>query len=415
LPGCGKAKVDQSGTEEPWQGVITLWDFPRWPDKSGSRFGWIEGKIKEFEKDNPGVFIHLRRLKWDFGHIELRAAAAAGTAPDIAPVGADYDFISGGFLEPVDEYFSPEELAKLEPRAVEAVKYNERIYGFPWFMTTYGLFVNKEVFEAKDVAIPENGQWTYEEFVSALQKVTSDGKNKRYGFNLFLSPGNYQGWGFLTMDGARLFDEYGNFALNSPEGVSALTKLADLATKYQVVPSAEFGNLEENKVWSDFCEKQKIAVYPAGPWAIKVLRDRQKSGQGFEFDILHYPKGSKDPAAFSQVAAYGIFKQHDERKKAMCAKFLKFITSEDEQVSLSEYGVFPVYVQALEKVAEDPMMKRMKEILDNAENLPKVKNWHRVDEELTAQIRLALLSKKTAAEALEDAEKNIRAILAGTN
>lgn len=418
LTGCGgKYKQQKEGSDDLWQGVITLWDFPRWPDNNGNRFGWIETKIKEFEKAHPGVFIHLRPLKWEYGHIELRAAAAAGTYPDIAPIGADYDFIANGYFEPVDEYFTPEELKKYEPRAIEAVTYKERIYGFPWFITTYGLFINSEIFKANNAPIPENGLWTYDEFVSALQKVTfnQDKRDTNYGFNLFLSPGSYQVWGFLTMDGAKIFDKQGNFVLNSPEGVSALTKLVDLATKYQVAPSEEFGNLEETRVWDDFCEKQKIAVYPTGPWAIKVLNDRYKSGKGFEFDLTHYPKGEKNASAFASVSAYAIFKQQNERKKALCAEFLKYITSENEQAALANYGVFPVYTQALEKSIANPLMKRMKEILDTAENPPKVKNWHKIEEVLTTQIRLALLSQKSPSEALEDAEKIINAILAGSN
>ena len=173
LTGChnGKKKTKE-GSEETWQGVITVWDFPRWPDKNGNRFGWIEKKIKEFEEAHPGVFVHLRPLKWEYGLIELRAAAAAGTYPDIAPVASGYDFIYEGYLEPVDEYFSPNELERYESRAIDAVTYRGRIYGFPWFMTTYGLFINKEIFKAKNVTIPKSGSWAYDEFVSALQKVT---------------------------------------------------------------------------------------------------------------------------------------------------------------------------------------------------------------------------------------------------
>jgi len=412
LTGCGDEKKQQADkSEDLWQGVITLWDFPRWPDQNGNRFGWIESKIREFEKAHPGVFIHLRPLKWEYGYVELRAAAAAGTYPDIAPIGADYDFISKGHLEPVDEYLTPEELEKYEPRAIEAVTYNGRIYGFPWFITTYGHFINSEIFKAKNAPIPENGIWTYDEFVSALQKVVDKNKKGNYGFNLFLSPGSFQVWGFLTMDGAEIFNEQGNFVLNSPEGVSALTKLVDLATKYQVAPLEEFGNLEETKVWGDFCEKQRIAVYPAGPWAIKILRDMHKSGKGFEFDIAHYPRGKGNGTPIALVSGYGIFKQQDEKKKDLCAKFLKYITSEGEQEVLANYGVFPVYKNALENSIEDPLMKRMKEILDTAKNQPKIKNWYKIDEELTAQIRLALLSQKTPSQALEDAEKAINAIL----
>ncbi|MDD4568544.1 MAG: sugar ABC transporter substrate-binding protein [Tepidanaerobacteraceae bacterium] len=416
--GCSVEKNAESDPEDVWQGIITLWDFPRWPDKSGNRFVWIEKKIKEFEKAHPGVFIHLRPLKWGYGLIELRAAAAAGTYPDIAPLVSQNDFILEGYLEPVDEFFKPDDLKKYEPRAIEAVTYQGQIYGFPWFMTTYGLFLNKDIFNARNATLPQNGSWSYDEFVQALQKVTYDknvdGKIDYYGFNLFLSPASYQIWAFLTMDGAKIFDEQNNFMLNTPEGVSALTKLVNLEAKYKLVPTEEYGTLEETKVWDDFCEKQKIAVYPAGPWAIKVLRDRYDSGNGFEFDLVNYPKGESNPSGFVLVSGYAIFKQENEAKKAICADFLKFITSEDEQGELDKYSVFPVYTELVEKTINDPLMKRMKEILDTSVNLPKIRNWNKIDEEVIAQIRLALLSQKSPSEALEDAAKAVEIILAGS-
>lgn len=414
LSGCSFIKEDKNVSEsEKWQGVIVLWDFPRWPDKNGDRFGWIEEKITQFEKSHPGVFIQLRRLKWEYGMIELRAAAASGTHPDIAPVASDLGFIAGGYLESVKEFFTPEELKEYEPKALEAVSYNGEIYGFPWFITTYGLFLNKDVFSARNAQVPEKGTWTYDEFVQALQKVSydknHDGKNDYFGFNVFLSPGSYQIWPFLTMDGANIFDDKGNFVLNSPEGILALTRMVDLEAKYKVTPE-EYGTLAEKEVWGDFVEKNKIAVYPAGPWAIKILSDLKKEGKGFDFEIAHYPKGDSFPTGISLVSGYGIFRQEDQQKKAMCIEFLKYITSEKEQEALIDYGVFPAMTKVSNRVIKDPHMLKMKEILDTSAVLPKIKNWHTVDEIITTQIRQALISKKTPAEALEDAQEEIQKI-----
>ena len=125
------------------------------------------------------------------------------------------------------------------------------------------------------------------------------------------------------------------------------------------VPHDEYGTLEETQVWSDFCEN-KIAVYPTGPWAINILNKRYKSGEGFEFDLVHYPKGRSMASPFVLVSGYGIFKQQDSEKKELCAKFLKNITSEKEQKALAEYGVFPVYLEEPGKIIKDPMIKRMK-------------------------------------------------------
>jgi len=385
--------------EEPWQGVITLWDFPRWPYNGQNRFGWIEKKISEFEKAYPGVFINLTKLKWEYGMVELRAAASSGIAPDIAPVGADFDFISKGYLEPIDEYLTKEKLELYDPRAIESVTYQNRVYGFPWFITTNALLINKDIFSNRNVKIPIDGIWTYEEFVQALQKLTydknKDGKPDSYGFNFYLYPGSTQLWPFLTMDGAEIFNDNGEFDLNSPQGVSALTKLVELESKYKVVPQGKFGSDDENEVWGDFAEKKTIAVYPAGPWAVKILNERKKSGEGFEFDIAFYPKGQMQAQSFATVCGYGIFKQENSKKRAVCAEFLEFITSEKEQDELKEYGVFPVLRQSQLKLTEDENMKKMLKILDSAVLFPRVENWPKIDEILTSEIRLALLGKKT--------------------
>lgn len=415
ISGCSINNASsQKLEEESWEGVITLWDFPRWPYSGGSRFGWIEKKISEFEKGHPGIFINLTKLKWEYGIVELMAAASSGIAPDIAPIGANFDFISAGYLEPVDEYLTPESHSLYDSRAIESVTYQNRVYGFPWFITTNALLINKEAFNKRNVQIPSEGIWTYEEFVQALSKLTY-GKNKNakpdhYGFNFYLYPGSTQVWPFLTMDGAQIFNEYGKFDLNSSAGISALTKLVELGTKYKVVPQGKYGLSDENEVWGDFAEKQNIAVYPAGPWAIKILNERLKSGQGFEFDVAFYPKGSATSKNFATVCAYGIFKQEDPKKKALCAEFLKFITSEKEQNELKEYGVFPALLKSQQKLADDPNMKKMLQVLDSAVLFPKVPNWSKIDEIVTTEIRLALLGQKSPEKALNDAASQVAKI-----
>lgn len=401
LISCSFSEVKEKEEKPPWQGVINLWDFPRWPDSTGNRYSWIENKISEFEKANPGVFIHLRRLKWEYGMIELRAAIATGIGPDIAPIGADFDFISEGYLEPLDGFFTQKKIQEYHPKALEAVTYNERIYGYPWFMTTNALFLNKNLFEKRDVKPPIDGKWGYGDFAEAMAHLTydenNDGKKDYFGFNFFLSPGNYQAWGFLTMDGARVFDEEGNFTLNCPEGISALTKLLDLSKKYDATPE-DYGFAEEKKVWGDFSEEKKLAVYPAGPWAINLL--------DFDFDIAMYPDGDSEAISTALVSAYGILKQEDEEKKKICEKFLQFITSEEEQEVLSSYGVFPVYNKILDNIS-DAKIFRLKSILESSVLLPRIKNFYKIDDILITKLRLVFMGKKTPQEALADAALEI--------
>ncbi len=85
--------------------------------------------------------------------------------------------------------------------------------------------------------------------------------------------------------------------------------------------------------------------------------------------------------------------------------------SEKEQEALADYGVFPVYVVSQNKLLEDdPHMLKMKEILDFSQSPPKLKNWHKIDEILISHVRLALMGKKTAEQALADVARDIEVI-----
>ena len=203
-----------------WTGVITLWDYPRLDIRTGTRFGWIKSKIRQFEKQNPGVYIELRELDWNEGPSFLKAAAKIGANPDIAPIGSDYFFISGGYLEGLDGYISLEERADFISSILDTAMYNGKTYGIPWMMTGYTMLLNTDIFSERNVSLPENGEWTYEQFVEALKQLTYNGV---YGFNSFIEPGYYNTFGIIMCDGAQIIDDTtGRYIFNTPEAVSGL-------------------------------------------------------------------------------------------------------------------------------------------------------------------------------------------------
>lgn len=395
--------------------VITLWDFPRWESENNSRFGWIEKKIKEFEKAHPGVYIYLKKLKWEYGMFEIKAACQAGINPDIAPVAGEYDLILRGYVEPVDEFFTKEELEKYDERALEALRVNGRLYGFPWFLTTYGMFINKDLFEERKLSFPPEGGWTFQKFMDTAIKLTWDkNRDKKvdyYGFDYVLKPGNYGFWGLLTMDGARFFDNEGNFILNSKEGLSALKKLSEAFQKNVIFPP-EAGDRDEKRLWGNFTEKKKVAMTFMSNWAIPLLEKKKNEGSGFNFELLPYPGGESQAHSFAVTSGYAILKQNDERKKKLCGEFLKFITSEKEQENLLKYGVLPAIKSVQEKaVSENEFYKKSKELLTSAEFLPKVRNWQEIENIINTELLLCIKGKKTPEKALQDMGKNISGIV----
>ncbi|KXG74644.1 ABC transporter substrate-binding protein [Thermotalea metallivorans] len=405
---------DPMKKEVAWKGVITLWDYPRLDVTNGSRYGWIISKIKQFERENPGVFIELKPMDWKTGPVELDTAIQMKMYPDIAPVATDFSVIDRDVLEPVDEYLTREELEDYKVQALNAVRYKGKTWGFPWMMTTYTMLLNLDLFHEKGVDPPKDGNWTYDEFVKATKALTFDrdgnGKNDVYGFHSFIDLNSYNTWGILLSDGAELFDEDFNYRFNDERAKSGLKKLVDLKQVHGVMPPS-FGENTEGEAWQSFYKEKKVAVYPVGTWAIHVLNNLRNQGEGFEIGVANYPIGKKGiPVSFgNQVSAYGIFKQEDKEKLKMCVKFLKFITDGQFQKDLGRLGVFPVKKSAGDIYRHDPLMATVEKSLAYCENIPVHPHWMTIDGILQSQIRQAVLGNKSVEDALRDAEMKIEA------
>ncbi|HYE09476.1 MAG TPA: extracellular solute-binding protein, partial [Patescibacteria group bacterium] len=151
-------------SEIPWRGVITVWDYPRLNTQNGTRLTWISAKIKQFEKLHPGVYIDFKELDETNGYTLLKAAAVTGAYPDVAPVGSDYYFMSEGLLEELDGDITEAEKADFLPGALESASYRGKLYGMPWMMTGYTMLLNTQLFSEKNVPVPQDGNWTYEQF-----------------------------------------------------------------------------------------------------------------------------------------------------------------------------------------------------------------------------------------------------------
>lgn len=407
--------IEPEHKKTEWTGVITIWDYPRLDIRNGTRFSWIKGKIRQFEKNNPGVYIELKALDWKDGPTFLKAAAKTGANPDIAAVGSDFFYISGGYLEELDKYITLEDRADFIGSILDTAIYKGKLYGVPWMLTGYTMLLNTDRFNEKNISPPENGEWTYEQFVEALKQLTYDTNGKGgpdvFGFNSFIEPGYYNTFGLIMSDGAQILDEAtGKYTFNTPEALSGLTKLCDLKHKYKVAHPG-FGTMDENQAWSTFL-KGETAVYIGGSWAVPLLRNSQ-GNSGINFTVAKYPVGKSDvPLSISSTTcSYAVFKQKDENKRKVCADFIKFITSSEAQEELLNFGYFPVRKSGKHLYENDKEMYTIQQSLYFAEHLPKVENWSEIDLILQTKIKEAIMGNLSPEQALKDAERLIEGVL----
>lgn len=395
----------QQAVEKNWEGVISLWDYPRPFLGGGSNYGWIRGKIKEFEKAHPGVFIELYPLAWSQGGLQLDLAVQYGTCPDIAPVGTNLGYGDRGVLEPLDEYFTPDRRSTYLDYALKAVSHDGSIWGFPLYGTAPVMLLNLESFEKVNVAPPENGIWKYNEFCQAMQKLTldenNDGKPELYGFGSFIQNGYFNLGGILFSDGWNIYDDTAErYIVNTAEAVSGLEKVAGLVLEQGVVNSG-LAECTPAQSWRDFAVNKKVAVYPENPWVVEELKKLQREGKGFEFGMAEYPVGAAGvPVTVGDVAAYGLFRQQDFGKKMVCIEFMRHIAQSLESQELSNTGLLPV--TGIDREGEGIQVKGDRIII-----IPKLDNWPFVEDILNRHIRQAVLGEAEPAEALEAAQNEI--------
>lgn len=396
--------------EESYKGIINIWDYPRVNVETGSKYSWIEEKIENFEKRHPGVYIKLTPIDGK-GIDNIEKAFNQGNRPDIIPVGNSFNYLN--MLEPLDEYFEVEELNSINTKAINGVKYEGKMVAYPVGLTTYSMYLNLDLFNKKGVSPPSNGNWSYEEFIKILKKLTYDEEEDRlvsyFGFNSFITPGYYNLWGIILSEGAEIFDEKTNeYAFYGEEAIRGLEKLINLKEKYNVTPDY-FGLMDEQECWEMFYKDKTVAVYPTGSWAVKVLDALEDKGEGFNFDVANYPVGSINrPIVVSDgILSYGIIEQEDEKKKEMCVKFLKSLTDDNNQKSLEDIGLFSVKKDIDNMYINNPKMKKIEESISYTYYLPLMDNWAEIDKIIQEEIKMAVIGEKSLNEAVESGKNRI--------
>lgn len=398
--------------EIKWKGVITFWDYPKYDTVNGKSFSWVNRRIKEFENKHPGIYIEFRALDAISGKTTLMAASKIGAYPDIAPIGSHWYFISSGLLEPLNDYVLAKDKDDFLEEALSSCSYKNEIYGIPWAKKAYTLLLNTDIFKDKEVDIPKDGWWTYEEFLESLKKLTFDSDGRGgvdiYGLSCSIGSGFYNVFGILMCDGAKIIDENtGKYCFDSPQALSGLKKLCDLKNTHKVL-HPETGNITQNQAFNLFLSG-KAAVFFGDAWMVPYLRN-MGSKYGINFTTAHYPIGDiKSPIYMNDMYySYGVFKQEDLAKRQACMEFIKYITGKEFQNELINFGYFPVRKSGSHIYQNDKEMYTIQKGLNYAKNVPNHKNWWEIDEMIQYNILEAIKGSKTPEKAMIDAKEQTK-------
>ncbi|MEV4137991.1 sugar ABC transporter substrate-binding protein [Dactylosporangium sp. NPDC049742] len=331
--------------------------------------------LERFEQQT-GIHVKVEVVPWSDLLNRLLAAATSGRGPDVVNIGntwsaslqatnalisfdaAAFDRIGGR------DRFVPAALASAGApgKAPAAV---------PLYSLSYALYYNKQMFADAGISKPPA---TWEELVEVGKRLTN---GKQWGLAVEganLSENAHHAFTFSQQYGGEWFDLSGKPTFDTDQNVKAIKRYIDLMAVDKIVnPSnAEY---TKNESLSDFANrKAAMLLWQAAGSAFQAQGMRPE-----EYGIAHVPFPANPPAGGrkvnSMVAGINIAVFRHSRNLEGAMEFVKFMTSDDEQVALNKvYGSLPSVKGALTNPAfQAPEQKILAEVLaSTASPLPQV-------------------------------------------
>jgi arabinogalactan oligomer/maltooligosaccharide transport system substrate-binding protein len=252
---------------------------------------------KAFGEEN-GVDVTVEALPGEEMQGNFVTASQANKAPDVVLGAHDWigNLVQNGAIDPIQ---LPEAArADLQPLAVEAVTFDEQVYGMPHTMNNIVLFRNTDL-------VPEAPQ-TIEELISVGEELKASGEVKEVlgypvgstGNPYFINPLYTSGGGYMFGTDANGDFNPDDLGVAKPEAVAAYEKIAALGEGGQGVLKR---SISGDNALGLFTSK-KTAFLVEGPWQLPNLTEVD-----FEYDVSPVPgfEGGEPASPFITVdAAY---------------------------------------------------------------------------------------------------------------
>jgi len=298
--------------------------------------------VAAFEKAHPGIKVKIVGIPWTAeGTEQLEAALRSHTGINVLSVNTvDLPrFAREGWLAPIDPYLTDDDKADFYASALEAAVVDGQTYAWPLWVTAVAIYANPALFRERGVALPTlDKPWSWDEFVAAAKQLTfrrADG-TPVYGFSGSAAPGAVVYLPLLYIDGGRILSpDARRFVQNSPEGISALQKIGDLAQVHRVTPP-DFGLGDQALVRAQFISGT-VAMVMDTP---NFIPDMEK--RGVVFVALPLPMGQLNKIVTSGAfGLYGIANVADEAQLKAANELARYLTGSQVAHDVPNYQQAP--------------------------------------------------------------------------
>ncbi|WP_328912702.1 MULTISPECIES: ABC transporter substrate-binding protein [unclassified Streptomyces] len=334
-------------------------------------------ELKKFEQQT-GIKVKLEVIGWPDLLNRILAATTSGQGPDILNIGNTWSasLQATGALLPFNDAnftaiggkdrFAPAAIASAgaagqDPAAV------------PIYSMAYGLYYNKQMFKDAGIANPPA---TWDELVADAKKLTTGGK-----YGLAVEGGNgtesiHHAFVLAKQRGSDWFDASGKATFDTPANVEAVKSYVDFIAKDKIAAKGD----------AEYAQNQTITDFATGKAAMMMWQSAATSIKAHgmnpdQYGVAPVPTltagATGDAGVTSMVAGINLAVFKNTKHQDAALKFVKFMTSTDEQKILnSTYGSLPPVKEAQSDPAfQTPDLKVLAQVLStSAAPLPQVAN-----------------------------------------
>ncbi len=328
------------GTDAGRADVVRLWTG------LDAEFPVIQKVVADFQQQT-GVKVEMLKVPFEQLRNKFLIAAPAGLGPDLLIGPQDWVGVlaTAEQLEPIPDEALPGD--DFVPVAVQAVRFQGKVYSLPLFMECNALFRNTALMPTRPATMSDLVKASVD-----IQKRSPEVK----GFYFDLQE-PYFAWPFFSAEGAYLLGEKDgatnpkDVGVATPGAVRAAEFLRSLRLEHRLIPSG----VSENISRTLFLEN-KAAVIINGPWILANLRDTNQKlvEQGkspLPYTVDPFPPTASGGQPRPLVGVQGLMLNRRAARRADALRLMQFLASDDSTVAISQAsGRPPVRRGALERI-----------------------------------------------------------------
>ena len=321
--------------------VVTLWYSYRGAERDA-----IKKIADDYHALGTKVSIKLRYVPFDAFNDKIKIVIPRDRGPDLFIFAHDLvgAWSEMGFLEPLSQWTTAEDMKKFMPSTVQSLVYRRTLYGLPMAFKSLALYYNQKL-------VPKPPE-TFEELLKAAEANSGDGH-----FGLVYEATNlYFHAPFVYGLGGTTLDENDRVHIATQPARRALELAYDLVRTRKVTPRSV-----NTAMVSSYFNEGKAAMAINGPWM------RGEIDPSIPYGVAPLPKLESGKPARPFLTVEAVYLNKFSKKKDAAIEVMRWLVSDHSALVRFKTGKQPVANPTVWEQAGVDIDPRMRAFLTQSE------------------------------------------------